>query len=907
MPQMDSKKIARVHFDELQSFLSSHLVKEAPGSRASAREKLTRLTRQQFQELSTDVYDELIRRNTNSATPHLPNREDFHPKRNQARQKLSTLPKPRFKDLASDVYYELGRRYPEFKEPELLPDTPESSYEEFSGKQDVGKNDRNQPNQSAPNGRPSQENYRPGAQQPRGPERRPTPEQQYGRRSEENRPFGRAPSQVSRGDDGESMYSGARRRPSNETDGQFARKPIEPLPPGPSSATAGMVIPNKSTIVEEEIQVPYGRDDSDSRPRDSDIRDSVVTDVSGGADLGKPSNALSALASAATPKWDISPNTPQLQGGLSALAAGFDKRNESALSDDDEVKTDFFENSTIGGRARSASGGSTGRGVPASRGGLDREETEKMRKDYEYRITSLQNKVASLQDEIDNGARSKKDDEERIRELTNEISSMRSKHSEQAEALREAEELLADERSAKERAEQQREQTHQQEIRRLQQRMQDLEAEKNNTQAFGESTSIIEDLQAGMEAVLEEIKDLATRNEELLSSKNADLATIQDLEEQVADYRKKYERAKTELRGLKATSQLFLQNLQKPKSDDHLPTSSTGAIQDVHVTAFQSAADNLLTAGRSDSPSRVLSPMKAVVDAVSAIIEDARSYDLRQRSPEDTPVDYATLESLCDRAQATLGNLVTATKTHATSYGLSPVSLLDAALSHVSASVTEIVKLLLIKRSPRDGGDDSTKGLSNGRYGGSLAAQNTGYSREPPRTQPLSFKQDNFNSRDPRSLRDRSEPSNSSASSPSALFDEAPRRRGLASDDMTTPIGGDAGDWTETKGYLEAQSEQLMPAIQGILGGVRNPNPSPELSEYITTVITIVSSIVAVARGALPRSAETRGNAILDTLSEHCDKLSEVQAQRAVTKDERQVMAQSSFAIANNVKELMKL
>lgn len=37
--------------------------------------------------------------------------------------------------------------------------------------------------------------------------------------------------------------------------------------------------------------------------------------------------------------------------------------------------------------------------------GLDREETEKMRKDYEYRITSLQNKVASLQDEVDNGIR----------------------------------------------------------------------------------------------------------------------------------------------------------------------------------------------------------------------------------------------------------------------------------------------------------------------------------------------------------------------------------------------------------------------------------------------------------------------------------------------------------------------
>jgi hypothetical protein len=98
-----------------------------------------------------------------------------------------------------------------------------------------------------------------------------------------------------------------------------------------------------------------------------------------------------------------------------------------------------------------------------------------------------------------------------------------------------------------------------------------------------------------------------------------------------------------------------------------------------------------------------------------------------------------------------------------------------------------------------------------------------------------------------------------------------------------------------------------MPAIQGILSGVRNTTPTPELSENVTQVITIVSSVVAVSRGALPRSAEDRGNTILNTLSDHCDRLSEVQAQRTVTKDSRQVMAQSSFAIANAVKELMKL
>jgi archaellum component FlaC len=54
-----------------------------------------------------------------------------------------------------------------------------------------------------------------------------------------------------------------------------------------------------------------------------------------------------------------------------------------------------------------------------------------------------------------------------------------------------------------------------------------------------------------MEALLEEVKELASQNEDLSNSKDADLSAIRELEDQVADYRKKYERAKTELRGLK--------------------------------------------------------------------------------------------------------------------------------------------------------------------------------------------------------------------------------------------------------------------------------------------------------------------------------------------------------------------
>jgi len=107
--------VARTYYDELGKYLVSYLAKETADSRSTARQKLTRLTRQQFEELSTDVYDELIRRKNNPEVPFLPVRDDFHPKRNQARQKLATLPTSRFQDLSSDVYYELGRRYPEFK------------------------------------------------------------------------------------------------------------------------------------------------------------------------------------------------------------------------------------------------------------------------------------------------------------------------------------------------------------------------------------------------------------------------------------------------------------------------------------------------------------------------------------------------------------------------------------------------------------------------------------------------------------------------------------------------------------------------------------------------------------------------------------------------------------------------
>ena len=112
------------HYAILKRFLAQSLRDEKGNPRPNrARDKLLRLSPVQFQELSTDVFDELLRRQSSGGQqtngpgqvpPYLLPKDNFHPKRNQAREKLATLPPPRFQDLATDVFYELERRFPMF-------------------------------------------------------------------------------------------------------------------------------------------------------------------------------------------------------------------------------------------------------------------------------------------------------------------------------------------------------------------------------------------------------------------------------------------------------------------------------------------------------------------------------------------------------------------------------------------------------------------------------------------------------------------------------------------------------------------------------------------------------------------------------------------------------------------------
>lgn len=259
-----------------------------------------------------------------------------------------------------------------------------------------------------------------------------------------------------------------------------------------------------------------------------------------------------------------------------------------------------------------------------------------------------------------------------------------------------------------------------------------------------------------------------------------------------------------------ATSQLFL---QAPKTDDQLPVTQDGGLVDIHVTAFVSAIDGLLTAGRSNAPTRVLTSMKAVINAVTAILDDVKTYERRAR--RDFDIDL--LRVLRERLEATLSNLVAASKTHATSSGMSPVSLLDAAASHVSSTVTEIGKLVLVRKATRAEQEQFVAPNTNAfspslrSVDESRAAHQRGFSNASARS--YSSQANRFGdltgspSMSPsRILQERRSPpsrGSSATNSPPPIFDRPPASHstgGRTSDESAPPEGPEEA-WAELKVY----------------------------------------------------------------------------------------------------------
>ncbi|KAI1374330.1 hypothetical protein F4677DRAFT_176564 [Hypoxylon crocopeplum] len=734
------------HYVALKRYLSSTSKDGRAGPPPNkARDKLLRLSSVQFLELSTDVFDELMRRQAYSRRPpnappnvgppsYLLPEDTFHPKRNQARQKLSTLGSPRFRDLATDVFCELERRIPRFVAGDI-------------------------PRMSTP-GMPSSRAGTPiNGMGPRGPNgmRRPS--------------------------DASSIRSAAPRIASD-----YPVPPSPGLPNGsfdrplPKQFQSNTIVPNKSTMVEEDDDVVGSNDEENDAFRLGNRESKRSIGTSGGA-----SEVDKKLID------DYQNQVRELRDKLDSV--------EDQLRKKDDELTQLVD----GERSR------------ATASNLEKKEWDDLRNSLENKLAEAQNLNDSLRDELGR---------------------MRDDHTMETRKLREdIEEAQQNSRNAGGDSELMREN-------------EDLRL------ALEEQQQVTESVRREARQFLEEMKVLSQQHSPSWERQAELEKAVEQLEQEVRDWRNRYARTKTQLRNMRASSMGLTidQDAAKYVREKGF-TEDNGLVKDVHVTKFQIAIDELLQRARTDDPDKIIDSMKAVIVSVRRITKDI---------DESQPNDVGLLQQqqkLKSRVSATANNLITASKNFASGAGISPVSLLDAAASHLVAALVELMRTVKIRATPAGELEDDDDGTitpvdSTGFFSNRTTTTQPDVfskSQESPLVPPPAFQGLRAGMRDS---------ANSSAyspvSSPRESGEQYSSRRpmsrnggvngmtflGLNKNLPSPPNGRQDTKNEDLKIYLENQTEIMVQTIQGLVGSIRGDAPIQQINEEITSIADVVGKVV---------------------------------------------------------------
>ena len=236
----------------------------------------------------------------------------------------------------------------------------------------------------------------------------------------------------------------------------------------------------------------------------------------------------------------------------------------------------------------------------------------------------------------------------------------------------------------------------------------DAELERENQElrmALREQQAVTEEVRREAHEFLQEMKLLSQQSGSAWERQAELEKTIEQLEQEVRDWRNRYARTKTQLRNLRASSMgLTIEQDAGKYIREKGFTTENGLVKDVHVTKFQIAIDELLQRARVDNPERAIESMKAVVVSVRRITKD-----IDESAPSNEEV-LQQQKALKGRVSSTANNLITAAKNFAAAAGLSPVSLLDAAASHLVAALVELLRTVKIRATPAGELEDDDDG-----------------------------------------------------------------------------------------------------------------------------------------------------------------------------------------------------
>ncbi|KAJ9318331.1 hypothetical protein DTO271D3_1588 [Paecilomyces variotii] len=796
------------HYNTLRRFLQAPYRDDRSLKPNKARDKLLRLSPTQFHELSTDVYDELVRRQQAmpppgrsprpDVPPYLLPRQEFHEKRNQARQKLASLQQQRFKDLATDVFCELERRFPQF----AGADMPRMGSPAPSVR---GAGRGYPPSRPGSNGYPP--NGYPGG--PRAPSRGPGPGRGY---PSGGPPPGRFPPR--QGSLGPASVNG------DSPDGPLAK-----------SFQSNTIVPNKSTLVESDDDIGGIEDDYDARSEAFGL-DGVLQSSRPGTGTTFAEKDKKLLADS--------------QSQVSSLQEKVDELEALVKEKDEEIAKlrDDQDRSQINDTAK--------------------QEWEDVRANLESKVSQAESLNTSLQSELD---RMRMDHESRERDFQLQLDEASRGGSGDSELRAQFEEL--------------------------QRKHQALQADMQEQQ------QVTEEVRQEASNFLKEMKAMSERSNMNWEKEEQLSRDVHRLEEEVKEWKNRYAKAKTQLRQLRASSVV----ISGMRPDAGVLTKQNeliqedGLVKDIHVTRFQMSIDELLRIARSGEPALVLDQMKSVVVAVRHITQDMAAGQGNEPSQ--------LRGRLKTKVSATANNLITASKNYAHANGLSPVSLLDAAASHLCAAVVELVRTAKIRPTPADeleeADDDNIAPM-----------QSPGYFSVAPSQNRLSNNDSVY----------------SAISSPSvrSVRNAASRRPGSRNGilngqgfpaKLSYGMRAQDTDLEELKLHLEDQTEGLVQSIQALVASIRGEDSIGTIRSHISAISNVVNNVVTstddAARkpGANPVLQE-RAGPIVQTLAECRNRLSRTGAEGEDVTNADQLREITSklppiaFEIARETKELVQ-
>jgi hypothetical protein len=221
--------------------------------------------------------------------------------------------------------------------------------------------------------------------------------------------------------------------------------------------------------------------------------------------------------------------------------------------------------------------------------------------------------------------------------------------------------------------------------------------------------------------------------------------------------------------------------------------------------------------------------MTEVVKATRGISDDVRRYGGGGEGER--------VKKLSMRLSATANNLITATKNFVGSAGISPVSLVDAAASHLTSTVVELCKLVKLRSGGGSGGGSFRTDDDNGSDRSRLSELATPLTSpldtiSPPHSKPAALNLGSRSNLAPRTSAIQREDSSSylprspesplSQLSPSTIQEE------------------------QLRVYLDTQTRNIVESIQSLLSRIRNPKlDSPEdFRGQINEITGIVEQIV---------------------------------------------------------------